>query len=497
MGTILAFFTLWPLLSNVKAIYFNCLNAVDFSIYQQAIYDILTLKDPNPFVSIRGIEIFNDHFDPIIYLAVAFTAVFGQGFQQLLVFEWLFFIVLLLSIVFLFKWDLQAALPYLLCALATRLLLSPLLYPIHPTTWSILPFFWLVVFIVNHNSKALIFTVFALCLFKESYPIALFPLGLFYIFKKEYRLGMGIMAITFPFIIFELYLRKEFLGSTANYGGQVFDSLAKGLFAHFKEKMAGYDVPLFVKMFYPFVASFLFYAKNLRDRREHFPLQYLFAIALFFMPLLFLQAWQGRIDIHYGAPFAGILLGLLVSLRMLDHLSKKMVVVTIGLFVFSSWEIYNNMFESVFFDKVAYWCPATPNKMRDNQLVKDKLSLIPKNEAILASGGIVPFIMLPGKNIDHYKAHSIKKNHYHYIILERNNMGSGNIYWSTAQDSEEVLKRCRPKAREIYIDNHELFFAKGDFVDCVYPSRLLEPYWAAGTPGWYFPPKNRIPASDK
>ena len=89
---------LLPLLLNIKSITYNCYSVNDFSVYQQAIYDILTLKEWNPYLTVRHINIFNDHFDPILYLAVFFTAIFGQGFQQLLIFEWLFFIGIIVSI---------------------------------------------------------------------------------------------------------------------------------------------------------------------------------------------------------------------------------------------------------------------------------------------------------------------------------------------------------------------------------------------------------------
>ncbi len=481
LGGTIGFFALWPLMTTVKRMYFNCYNAIDFSIYQQAIYDILALKDPNPFVSVRGIEIFNDHFDPIIYLAVVFTAIFGQGFQQLLVFEWLFFASLLLSIIFLFKGNIVEAFPYLLCVLTSRLLFSALFWPIHPTTWSVLPFFWLVVFIVNHNARALGLTVLALCLFRESYPITLFPLGIFYILRREYRLGLGIVMVTLPFIAFEFHFREELLGKTIGYSDKVLNTFMQNPISHFKEKIVNWDVTYLLKCFLPWSLIFFVYAKNSKGRRGRFSHQHFFAISTFLIPLLLLQVWKGHIDYHYGAPFAGILLGVLVISRMFAGLSKKIVAFVVGCFLFSSWGVYTDMFETIYHSRNA-WCYITPNKIKRNQAVKGRLTSIPKNEAILATGGIIPFIMLPAKSIDHYKGFSLKRDRYHYLVLERSGLGNINIWWAEEKDVEDVLKRCRPKAREIYIDDQALFFARGDFVDCVYPS------WAAGTPGWYFPP---------
>ena len=447
--------------------YFNCYDAIDFSIYQQAIYDIWTLKDPNPFISIRNVKIFNDHFDPILYLAVAFTALFGQGFQQLLVFEWLFYVAILLSPIYLFRNNLQKALPYLICILATRVLLYPFLLPIHPTTWSALPFFWLVYFIINKKENALLFMVLFLCLFKESYAFALFPLGLFYLFKKEFRLSLGILFTTLGFINFELFFKEEFLGPTVNYGSQIFEPLmTKGPVLFLKDIAKNFYAPPFVKMFYPFIFCFAFYANSLKKGKKYFPVQNFFAVSLFFTPLFLVQVWRNDIHLHYGAPFAGILLGLVVSLKIFHELPKKVLIFVVGLFVASSLGTYTKMFKVLFLNQSIYHqCSMNSDKIKQNLEVKKKMTSITKDKTILSTGGIIPFILLPEMNIHHYRGYSAKKNNYDYIILERDH---------SAQDIESVFLRCRPLASEIYIENHQLFFAQGNFQDCVYEKRELQ-----------------------
>ncbi len=124
--------SLLPLLFNIKSMTYNCSHALDFPIYQQGIYDILTLKEWNPYMTIRNLNLFNDHFNPILYLAVLFTAVFGQGFQQLLIFEWLFLLGLIISICYIYRSNISKSIPYIFCTLTTALLLVPLRYPIHP-----------------------------------------------------------------------------------------------------------------------------------------------------------------------------------------------------------------------------------------------------------------------------------------------------------------------------------------------------------------------------
>ena len=66
---------------------YNCQNVIDFGIYQQAIYDIWTKFELNPYISVRHIKIFNDHFDPIVYLAAVFVGIVGQNPVSVILFE--------------------------------------------------------------------------------------------------------------------------------------------------------------------------------------------------------------------------------------------------------------------------------------------------------------------------------------------------------------------------------------------------------------------------
>ena len=449
------FVSLWPLIANIKAILFNCHHFDDFVIYQQAIYDIWTLGDLNPFLSVRNGKIFNDHFDPVIFLAVAFTAVFGQGFEQLLVFEWLFYAGLLISIAYLFKFNLKDALPYLFCALLTKLFLIPLLYSIHPTTWSALPFFWLTYFLIHQQKTRIALTIFILSLFKESYPFALFPLSFFYAYKKDYRLSVAIAAITLPFIAFELHFREEFFGPLFGFGSWLLRPLIEDPILGIKNIIVGLNYSQFIKMFYPFVIVFALYAKKLKDQGRPFPHGHFIAVLLYLTPLLFLQIVYNRIHYQYGAPFAGILLGLLVSLKMLHNLPKKMLFFAVIIFALSSMGTYTRLFKRVILNSFPKSCTISRARITQNRAVRAKVSTIGRDKIILATKGITPFILRPAKTIDVYKDFSEKRNFYHYIILE---------------GEENIISRCRPLANEIYIDNSELFFAVGNFENCVYPS---------------------------
>ncbi len=395
---ILAVTTLLPLLLNIEAITYNCFNAWDFTIYQQAIYDILTLKEWNPYLTIRSINIFNDHFEPILYSGVLFTALFGQGFHQLLIFEWAFFIGLILSVCYIFRFNFLTSTPYIFCILTTPFLLDSFLYPIHPSTWSCLPLFWLTYFIVKDKTKGILGLVFLTCLFKESFAFALFPLGIFYIVKKEFKTGVTTTLITSVFILHELYLREYFLGPTIKYGHKAFEYFISNPLINFSYPITtNFDV--IFKKFYPFIFCFFFFLKKTHNKTSIF-FQKIFPILLILLPLFSLHMKFKLIDLHYGAQFAGILIGLMVSLDVFRYISKKQKIIVLSLFVLSSLNIYysqyvNKLLLSNYDDK----CILESDKLKNNRMIRSHISRMPSSAKILASGGVTPYIMIPNNRI--------------------------------------------------------------------------------------------------
>ena len=77
------------LASNIKSITNNCFNAVDFSIYQQPIYEFAGNGTFNPYSTIRNLKVFNDHFNPALYLAAPFAIAFDYNPSSLIIFEFL------------------------------------------------------------------------------------------------------------------------------------------------------------------------------------------------------------------------------------------------------------------------------------------------------------------------------------------------------------------------------------------------------------------------
>src|SRR3989338_8693132 len=100
---IVTIFFLGPLFFNIQSILHNCIHAIDFSIYQQAIYDISSNLKLNPFNTVRGTFIFLDHFDPILLLAALFIWFFGANPINLLIFEFLWYMGIVIFLIYIFR----------------------------------------------------------------------------------------------------------------------------------------------------------------------------------------------------------------------------------------------------------------------------------------------------------------------------------------------------------------------------------------------------------
>jgi hypothetical protein len=210
------------LLSNIKGILFNCFHAYDFGIYQQGIFNIAAGESLNPFISVRGLNTFNDHFMPVLFLAVPFVWLFNFSPISLIFFEWLWFAILLFLIWKNYsKKNKSIALYSIALAVFSKGILTGLEFPIHPGTWSMPIWFLLIKNIRNNNEKNIFVLSIFLCMFREAYPFGTLLLGLYYLTIKRWKLGLSLTIFSSLYLWFVLSLRKSFLGETADYGGKI------------------------------------------------------------------------------------------------------------------------------------------------------------------------------------------------------------------------------------------------------------------------------------
>ena len=168
------------LFANLEALSYNCFNAVDFSIYLQTIYEI-TIGHFNPYITVRALRFFTDHFDPIIFLPALFLKIFGVKAITLMIFEWL---TIVSAIVFSFfillkKFPIWIATLLTSLIILNKLVLIALRFPVHPSTWTVLPVMMLGYFLIKNKFWGVFLISFLLITVKESYPFAMFALSFY------------------------------------------------------------------------------------------------------------------------------------------------------------------------------------------------------------------------------------------------------------------------------------------------------------------------------
>lgn len=392
----------------------GCIHASDFAIYQQAIFDIAAGISFNPYLSIRDLNIFNDHFDPILILAAPFARVFNYRPESLIIFEFLWFAALLS-----FAWLKSKSMPFkyrvmvLTCILFSKGLLSGLTFPIHPSTWAMLPAFLIAYYLCTENKRGVVLSALLLCFFRESFPFAVIALGvsLFILNKRWRNVGLLIFSFGSLFQIFNYVLRPMLLGEVMNYGGYV---LNENMFSML---MNNDYIPL-IKILYPFIPILLFAVYKLRHKIINDPIIHVLA---FISPLLAIHIITGKFHFQYGAQFSAPLLAVIgfhprFSISKTDN---RFAYITVLLSVLSSMSIYTKSLDALVLSKSNKCEISKENKNNLEDLTLYFQDNITETDSVLVTGGLAPILMQPDRKIYQAGMFSKKLDHYDYAFISR------------------------------------------------------------------------------
>jgi uncharacterized membrane protein len=437
----------------IKAISYNCYNAIDFSIYQQAIYQIAANLDFNPFVIIRKIRIFNDHLDPIIFLAAPFVRAFNYHFSALILWEWIFFLSLFISTYVLSpRKSIRELLPYWLTIALSKGLIDAQLFPIHPTTWSMLPLFLASYFLVKEDYKKGIIFLFITLFFREAYYFCFISLSIYFLIKKEWKYffitsSIGLFSLWFLFFGWEMLL-----GPRHNHGAGFITVVLNNPSSIFKNFR--YDSLL--KIIYPFFIPFVL-AKN---KTKILP------VAFILSPLFMMHFLAGNFSFHYSSIFVSSLLGAFFALDYFKNLEFKKVCLIAMIFLASSLGSITKMIKLIFINQ-SKSCEINSESKASIRKLKKSFSELSEEDTILASGGIIPNIVAPNIKIYHLKGWSEHLATYDYLIIEKNKKAEAwPINYTQLQ---AILKSCQQFSSKIIQDDNYIYFAKGSFPkDCFF-----------------------------
>ncbi|QSQ11505.1 DUF2079 domain-containing protein [Myxococcus landrumensis] len=206
-----------------------CFANYDLGIYVQA-FARISFADPNPWLSGRQAFIFNDHFDPVLWLAQPLTEVLPAMWAAMVA-ESLF---VLLALVPLFWLHARGLLSRASTVLAAGLLLmsvgavDALKYPIHPTTWSVLP--WVLAGVAFHFRRNGLLMVALVLLFscKEEFAFVGVMLAVALWLRGDRRYAVGVLVLSVVWLAWVYGLRPRLWGHTQDHVERLGRGLEEG-----------------------------------------------------------------------------------------------------------------------------------------------------------------------------------------------------------------------------------------------------------------------------
>ena len=210
----------------------------DLGIYSQALAR-LARDPPNPWLSGRQIHLFNDHFDPILFLLAPFARLF-PSVEVGLVVESLCAVLALLPLAWLAregKLSLRA-----LWLFGAMLTLHPgvawaLGFPFHPTTWAMAPMAWLLAALILERWRVTLFALGLLLACKEEFPFVGLALSPFLFLRAPRRVAWSFVSISAAWGLFALVIRPRVLGEVMPYASLPFRGLEDGIGAFLSTRL--------------------------------------------------------------------------------------------------------------------------------------------------------------------------------------------------------------------------------------------------------------------
>lgn len=411
---------------------------IDFAIYHKAIIEIGSFNSFNPYLSLRDIQIFADHFDPFLILPALFSGLFNFSPLYSLTIEALF--VFLLFLLIFKEYKKEALLDFsLLMSLVffNRSLFSGLDYPIHPTLWS-LPILYLT--IQEIMGKGLLFST-GINFFKEVFCLFLLPAGVTgYLLEKEKRwlklIGIQAVFIGIIFII------RPAIWKTFSYA---VDPL---------EGLKAFNFIDLLKMTAPSLLLLLIVRKVLDFKK-------LLIFLSFYLPAVFLHMISGKSYYHYGVFLAYPLIFYVLSTYRLWrnklHSKFKVGIILVGILI--SFNGLKKGFKSLISNYHAY------NHYKEHVLVLKKLKtkvngLLPGSR-ILGSPGLMTYALTPGMGFYQFGEYSKIENEIDYLLLDFRSYGQN--FGISKEQLSQVRNQCNQYISETVFTERDIYLLKGPF----------------------------------
>ncbi|NMO17740.1 DUF2079 domain-containing protein [Pyxidicoccus fallax] len=436
-----------------------CFAHYDLGIYTQALAR-MSLDDPNPWLSARQVRIFNDHFDPILWLAKPLVPVLSAMWAAVVT-ETLLVLLSTVPILWLHaRGQLDRLSTTLLCAF---LLLSPattdaVKFAIHPTTWTMLPF--VLLGIAYHFRKTALLFVSLVLLFacKEEFPFVGLMLAVALWLRGDRRLAVGVAVLAVAWLGFVNVVRPAWMGPVEDYGARLKRGLDAGLLSYVAERLAPKHLSRIGTL------AVLVLPVGIWAWRERLKPDWAWFLVL--LPMLGIRflgmAWRHQ----YGAPLSvAVAVGLLPLL--LARRPPVWVVVATGLLLVTTNETSLKKLVPTLVARASNppICPADPSRLASVHRAVDVLAANPEGRVLL-NGNLISPLAARDEVYAVGGPQPPGKWTYDWVLVEKPPLGNGEP--ATPEAIQALITRWRAQeGTEVLIDDAYVFLARGRFSDAL------------------------------
>lgn len=406
-----------------------CLNNYDLGIYGQALFQ-LSLQNPNPWLSVREINLFNDHLDPILFFLVPFKSL-AHPATLLIRFEML--LALATAGTFLMMAQRRAitfATATFMAAfiLFNRASLGAFAFPAHPGTWAILPLSWTCWFLWREKWRAALLTFFFCLLCKEEYPVVGIAVGLSMIASGRRRPGAEFLAVSLLWAFLAFVLRPALLG----HSGQYADSAKQGsgltylLQWNSLREIAVWSIAWTLPLIPILALAWLTGIKADRKFLTRASLTKNAPVIAIFLALLAVRAVGGWWFSHRSVPLATVAAFLTIQLvpsyqypRCSQNFTWAIAGILLALTAHQSLRPALRHWQG---NSMAPHCPSQPSRIASLDQAVASLLAQPEGKA-LVQGNILPHLV-ERNAVHHLGAAADGPESFQWLLVEKNNRGS-------------------------------------------------------------------------
>lgn len=430
-----------------------CFNNYDLGIYSQAL-EHLSLRSWNPWLSGRQILLFADHFDPVIVLGVPFARLFGAPWGGLLTEA----LVVLGSVGPLILLVAGGVLTPRTGMTLTALLLfnfgtlTAVNFPIHPTTWAVLPWMWLTYALHRRSSVGLLVTALLLFACKEEFPFVGLVLGGSLVVRKQRALGSAVIGLSLGWLAFVFAVRPMLTGATEHYASSLLQGFRDEPLRYlWVRASSGKMWMTLLLLFAPILPVMVYLARS--NLRGDWMLLVLLAppLAIRFLG----NAWRH----HYVAVIAAGLVGFLMLAlrgRQLPGWVVAGVFVALGVTAIPQWRDTFKTFAHG--DRFPAYCSNRSGRIDALRSAVANVRARPSG-SILVEGNLLP--ALAGRTDVYMVGGPVPSNVFKVVLVEQ--PPSGDAWPLGFARVQELIEQWRaaPGVR-ILRDDEYVFLAEGD-----------------------------------